>query len=189
MRRTGVMTFVEVRRALSQTPDGLHDLVDALPGDAATSREPSSGRSPLGIVSRMANAEDHWIGEVRRLLDRFEVSGRSALVNPSAVGHRRHVSMAAAVEHFARQRQLSLDVLEGVDLEPAIRRTHVDVESGATSLQRLLTRWLRQDLIALTQISRMLLQYYEHEPGLWIHYFSLLNGFEARAALLGPCGR
>lgn len=181
MRGRSLITLPEVQDALARTPASLHDLLDALPFEAAIHGETMS--SPLEIVSRMAAGEDDWVRQVQAFFGDAPADGGARWSRRQPAFRHPHRTVVDAVEDFARRRDRNLTLLNA--LEPTdLLRTHAGEELRAISLRLFLTAWVRHDLVSLARIARTLLRYYERQLEPWIKYFSLLAGFEASAAIL-----
>ena len=182
----GPLSLAEVEHALFQTPETLHALVDPLPVGAVTFRTPVGGRSPLETVSYMASTErNEWMRQVRLILHNGERACDGPPAREIVVRRRLHQTMASAVAEFERHRLTNVAALRALDLRASdLSRTNTDPEFGTVSLRTVLETWLKHDLVGLAQISRQLLRYYQRDLKPWTMYFSLLAGFEARAAVL-----
>ena len=161
---------------LGRTPEVLRAMLDGIPEELEQGSEGEDTWSPYDVLGHLVHGERaDWIPRLRIILEHGETKPFEPFDRFAQYEESRGKSLEDLLAEFERLRAKSLDILEGLELEPAdLGRTGLHPDLGVVSLGELLSTWMVHDLGHIGQIARVMARQLDAEVGPWRAYLPIL---------------
>jgi hypothetical protein len=162
---------------LGRTPDVLRAMLEGVPEEMERGAEGADTWSPYDILGHLVHGERaDWVPRLRIILEHGEAKTFEPFDRFAQFEESRGRSLKDLLDEFEGLRAENLEILEGLDLEPAdFGRTGLHPDLGVVSLSELLSTWVVHDLGHIAQIGRVMAKQLEAEVGPWRAYLPILT--------------
>jgi hypothetical protein len=169
--------LVDAIDILTRTPKIINNWLKDLSEDWSLYKSDEDRWSAFDILGHLIQGEKtDWIPRIQLILQgegtmEFEPFDRYAQFEES-----KGKSMRDLLDEFQDLREENLEVLKGLNLQPAdydLEGKHPDL--GIVNLRELLSTWIVHDLEHISQIAEELAKKYKSEVGPWKAYLRILD--------------
>jgi hypothetical protein len=170
------ITLESAIAVLGRTPDVLRAMLEGIPEELEQGSEGEETWSPYDILGHLVHGErTDWIPRLRIILEHGEARAFEPFDRFAQYEESRGKSLEDLLSEFEGLRAENLEILEGLELEPAhFGRTGLHPDLGVVSLGELLSTWVVHDLGHIAQIGRVMAKQLDAEVGPWRAYLPIL---------------